>query len=259
MSLGAKVLDKIHENWWKGKSWYLRVAHGYHHSGERVCPQIPDENFKNHLRVYEFAGQFANGRRVLDIGCGTGYGSAHLLECGASAAQGIDLAEEAIAYARRRFGKTGAQFDVMDAQRLGFSDKSFDMVFSSENLEHLPNPQACVKEVRRILTDKGIFVLGTPNCEMNVDERGLLNNPFHVKEFSFEELEAMLHPMFGTVVIFENSLESPTPWGRTMKENRRKKGLVGIIPPPSGQVNIGGLSIDCSTLNNTHSFMVVAQ
>ncbi|MCA3287519.1 MAG: hypothetical protein ING09_13295 [Roseomonas sp.] len=50
--------------------------HGYQHTGERVNPDFADENFRNHLRFYQFASQFVRGKEVLDCGCGTGYGSA---------------------------------------------------------------------------------------------------------------------------------------------------------------------------------------
>jgi 2-polyprenyl-3-methyl-5-hydroxy-6-metoxy-1,4-benzoquinol methylase len=259
MSFTGRVLGRLRWRWWIWKARYLRLVHGYHHSGERVCPDFPDENFLNHVRVYEFAGQFASGRRVLDVGCGTGYGTAFFLKCGAASAQGIDLSTEAISYARRRFGRSGARFEVMDAQAMDLENESFDMVYSSENLEHLPNPDACIKEIRRTLKTGGILILGTPNAEMDVDEKGTVDNPYHVKEFTFEEVESMLRPLFRTVVIFENSLESPTPWGRGMKEARSRRGKIGIATPILGTVEVDGLSINCAALHNTHSFMVVAR
>jgi SAM-dependent methyltransferase len=66
------------------------LRYGYLFNGERVCPDIPVANFHNHLKVYEFAQQFCANKKVLDIGCGTGYGSAKLAEV-ASEVVGIDL------------------------------------------------------------------------------------------------------------------------------------------------------------------------
>lgn len=249
----------LRRGWWLAKVVYLRAVHGYHHTGERVCPDFPDENFRNHLRVYEFAAQFAPGRRVLDVGCGTGYGTAFLLRSGALSAQGIDLSPEAIRYARRKFGDTGARYEVMDAQAIRFPDASFDLVFSSENLEHLPRPTDCIAGIRRVLKEGGIFVLGTPNPEMDLDERGKLDNPYHVQEFSFEELEEMLRPHFKTVVIFENSMESPLPAGQKRKAERFRKGRIGIVAGGRSSVEVDGLAIDCTKLHNTHSFMAVAR
>ena len=56
--------------------YFLRT--GYKVDGERVIPDFPDENFRNHLMVYQFAAQFTAGKDVLDVGCGTGYGTALL-------------------------------------------------------------------------------------------------------------------------------------------------------------------------------------
>ena len=245
--------------WWSTKKFYLSTVHGYKHTGERVCPDFPDDNFNNHLRVYEFAAQFVPGRRVLDVGCGTGYGTAFLLNSGAASVRGIDLSPEAIRYAKRKFGRTGAQYEIMDAQAISFDAGSFDMVFSSENLEHLPKPADCIAGIRRTLAEGGIFVLGTPNPEMDLDEAGTLENPYHVKEFSFEELQTMLRPHFQTVVIFENSMESPFQAGREKKGERIRKGTVGVQNRRGGIVEVDGLRIDCSKLHNTHSFMVVAR
>ena len=64
---------------------------GYQQTGERVNPDFADENFRNHLRFYQFASQFVRGKEVLDCGCGTGYGSALLADSGAKSVLGIDF------------------------------------------------------------------------------------------------------------------------------------------------------------------------
>jgi hypothetical protein len=51
---------------------------GYMPTNDRVNPDFPDENFVNHFKVYKFAARFAKGKRVLDVGSGTGYGSDYL-------------------------------------------------------------------------------------------------------------------------------------------------------------------------------------
>ena len=72
-------------------------------TGERVIPgQVNDDLWAEHVARYALATRFAHGRRVLDLGCGTGYGTADLAQV-ASAAVGVDLAPEAIAYADRSF------------------------------------------------------------------------------------------------------------------------------------------------------------
>jgi len=52
--------------------YYLKT--GYWNTGERVHPLFVTNNFINHLRVYQYVSQFTKGKKVLDVGCGTGYG-----------------------------------------------------------------------------------------------------------------------------------------------------------------------------------------
>jgi 2-polyprenyl-3-methyl-5-hydroxy-6-metoxy-1,4-benzoquinol methylase len=75
---------------------------GYMQTGERVNPDFPDANFNNHLKVYQFAAQFVPGKRVLDIGSGTGYGSEYLAAY-ASSVTGIDYSKTAVRFAQSRY------------------------------------------------------------------------------------------------------------------------------------------------------------
>src|SRR5258708_940555 len=82
---------------------------GYWHTGERCCPDFPDENFINHVKVYRFASQFCSGKKILDVGCGTGYGSSCLADS-ATSVVGIDFSRHAIAYAKRHYSARNIEF-----------------------------------------------------------------------------------------------------------------------------------------------------
>ena len=87
-------------------------------TGERVIPgQVNDDLWAEHVARYALAARFAQGRSVLDLGCGTGYGTADLARV-ASAAVGVDLAPEAIDYALRHF--PSARFLQCSATRRRF-------------------------------------------------------------------------------------------------------------------------------------------
>src|SRR5260370_13256284 len=81
-------------------SYFLRT--GYYSRGERVNPDFPDANFQNHFKVYRFLPQYAVEKDVIDIGCGTGYGTAHLAKVARSIV-GIDISESPLPWARNRY------------------------------------------------------------------------------------------------------------------------------------------------------------
>ncbi len=251
-------MDIARKLWWKTKQWALASTGGYYHSGERVCPDYPDGNFQSHMEVYRFIAQFVKAKRVLDVGSGTGYGDHHLLNQGARSVHGIDASTEAIAYARRTYTDSRLEFLVMDAHELGYRDKSFDVVVSSENLEHLKMPRMNLSEIRRVLKDEGLLILGTPNKEIASPGMPSSANPFHVNEFTYESLEEMVKDYFTSVNIFENTETSPSPLGRSMKEKRKRIGKVGIEPGGARSIQLGALTVDLTHLRNTHSFMVIA-
>lgn len=217
-------------------AWFrLRTLHllrtGYWHTGERVCPEFQDENFINHRKVYQFISQMVKGKHVLDVGCGTGYGTALLAEV-ADKATGIDSSRQAIRYAKRHYHVP--EFFVMDAHKLEFDNESFDLVFSSENFEHLVNQQEHLREVRRVLKHDGVCFIATPNPEAF----GGKPNPYHTKENTYDELLGLLRSQFREVVILENS--------RTPKQDR---GLIA-----DKDLCILGQHLSAEHLSNTHSF-----
>jgi ubiquinone/menaquinone biosynthesis C-methylase UbiE len=228
--------------------------HGYQHTGERVNPDFADENFKNHLRFYQFASQFVRGKEVLDCGCGTGYGAALLADSGAKAVLGIDFSNDAIKFAERRFVRPNLSFRVMDAEHLLLQDGSVDFVYSSENLEHLNNPEANISEIRRVLRPGGMLVLGTPNKEVFSPGRKP-DNPYHVKEFYFEELQSLLSKHFSHVHIFENTLEPKDPLGQQLRRERFERSAIGLRPDGRKTIILDGLSVDLAHLHNTHALV----
>ena len=217
---------------------FLRT--GYYSRGERVTPDIPDANFENHLKVYKFMRQFAIQKDVIDVGCGTGYGTAHLAEV-AKSIVGIDISESAVKWARKRY--PGVKYVQMDAQRLEFPDCSFDLIISTENFEHLADQKSHVQELARVLRPDGLCFVATPNPEMAMGKP----NPYHTKENSFDELTQLFSPYFRELAILENTAMPPTERGRLAKDKRIMMGHIGLQKLDD---------VDDSTwVHNTHSFL----
>ena len=156
--------------------------------------------YSNHIQRYVFASNYIAGRRVLDAGCGTGYGSVFLATRGASSVTAIDISDEALAEANRLYHRDNLRFIKGDVERLSeIPDLGslFDVVINLENIEHLAHPAHFLEETRRQLTTEGILVVSTPNGELTErDDAGRILNPFHVQEFTesaSRALEAVLH------------------------------------------------------------------
>ncbi len=142
-----------------------------HNRAERhdaSLPMLPPERTEAHWRRYELAASLVAARpgaAVIDIACGTGYGSSLLVRCGARSVLGVDRDADSIAYAQRRFARPGVplKFIVGDAQAIPAGDATIDVLASFETIEHVPDPDAMLMEVRRVLTPSGVAVFSTPN------------------------------------------------------------------------------------------------
>jgi len=105
-------------------------------------------------------------RDVLEIGCGIGFVSAFLADTYEMNVQGSDFDPEQIEIARKMLPKSERlRFRVEDAARLSFEDASFDLVVSHNVFHHIPDWEAAVREVARVLRPGGYFMwldLGFP-------------------------------------------------------------------------------------------------
>lgn len=172
-------------------------------TGERVIPgEVNDDLWAEHVSRYAFAARYAPGKYALDIGCGAGYGTAELAHH-ARAVFGIDVADDALRYARTHYALPHAHFTRASACALPFGDGSFDIVTAFEVIEHLSDGRALLAEARRVLRRDGVFFVSTPNKSYYAESRQKDGpNPFHVHEFEFEEFEAALAEFFPGVSIF---------------------------------------------------------
>lgn len=148
---------------------------------------------------YRFASRFVSGCNVLDVACGSGYGSRLLLEGGASSVIGADVSSEIIPHVRERVS-SGAKFVIVPVNLLPFRDASFDVVVSLETLEHVRYPITFLSELRRVLIPRGVLVISTPLN--NSDGRFRPSNPHHVREYSGSEFREIIQEFFRTFEIY---------------------------------------------------------
>lgn len=152
-----------------------------------------------------FARQMVSGARVLDVGCGTGYGAEVLR--GYSSYTGVDLSEESLANARATFGAENVDFRQGDACDLPFGGEQFDVVVCFEMLEHVHEPSRVVAEIRRVLVPGGVVVASTPD-RTNYNATLVEPNEFHVHEMERYEFEQLLASQFAEVSLHPQSYVS---------------------------------------------------
>jgi SAM-dependent methyltransferase len=192
-------------------------------TGERIIPgQVDVDLLNEHVARYTFAARLARGKRVLDAGCGAGYGSAELA-LAADSVVGVDRAPEAIGFARANYGLPNLRFEQASCDALPHPGGSFDLVVAFEVIEHLDHWREFLLEVRRVLAPAGQLIISTPNKLYYTESRGPTGaNPFHVHEFDFEEFQSELKAVFAHVSMYlENHVEGvtfqPHEAGRTVE------------------------------------------
>lgn len=185
---------------------------------ERVIPGV-SANFlyKEAFARYEFAERVLRQRkrgrlRVLDLACGTGYGSALLSK--SHTVIGIDRDEEAVAFAKKCFGdrvyyltgnvEKGLQRQIPDQIRhdVFFDDSPlFDCICAFEIIEHLNKPHNFLKNAFQLLKPNGIMILSTPNAEIPTPPNST-RSKYHTKEFTYKEFNMQLKKTFKNVQMY---------------------------------------------------------
>jgi SAM-dependent methyltransferase len=182
----------------------LKVAGG-RFTGERLHAE-PTEATGNaalfsvdlarHRAAYRYATELWRARRrgtgvrgrLLDLGCGAGYGTSQLAQLDATVI-GLDRELPDRAGVARR-----PSFVLSEVERTPFLAAGFDLVASFQVIEHLERPDTYLSEIARVLEPEGVALLTTPN---RATSDGL--NPYHVHEYLADELREMLARHFGRV------------------------------------------------------------
>lgn len=164
-------------------------------TGERLVTSLGAlHGVVEHLHRYALATQITNGRIVLDIASGEGYGS-FLLSKNAKKVYGIDIDEKSIKHANAKYANSSnLEYRCGSTSKIPLPDHSIDIVVSFETLEHNREHNLMMTEVRRVLKYDGCLLLSSP--ERSIYRKREPNNPFHVKELSLKELELLISKHF---------------------------------------------------------------
>jgi SAM-dependent methyltransferase len=167
-------------------------------TGERTLPDVPEENywFRRHLVVYEWIAARAHGRRVVDLACGEGYGSAVLART-AERVVGVDANPEAHEHARLKYSGPNLTFE---RNMIELWRGDVDCVVFLQTIEHVQDPGAVLDSIREQIGPNGVAYVSTPNV-LTLAPKGAerSGNPWHVREYRPEEYEALCRRHFGQV------------------------------------------------------------
>jgi len=161
-------------------------------TGERLHAGSPlfQVDLARHEAAYRFARERSVEARVLDMGCGSGYGTASL----AGVARSIVGVDRIRPDTTARAG--AAHYVRADLNGIPLAPGCFDLVVSFQVIEHLVDPSEYLDAIRGALCPTGTALISTPNLLVSDRE-----NPYHVHEYASGELEQCLRGHFEEVEI----------------------------------------------------------
>lgn len=171
--------------------------------GERIYPGSCNTTddfvlYLKHLFAYEYTrGVLNNSSRVLEVGCGEGYGTS-VLSQGVGEITGLDLEQKVIDAANQSYGSHNCRYKVFDGSHIPFSDGEFDAVVSFQVIEHVPDDVSFLAEISRVLKPGGVLFLATPTRDYRLRIGQKPWNPFHLREYSADQFSAVVGSVFNS-------------------------------------------------------------
>ena len=183
-------------------------------TGEFFVPSDAEDNKLSnreleieHKQRYQSILQLAQGKTVLDIASGEGYGTS-ILSSVAIQTIGVDINPQLVEHANKKYGGENIRFLHGSATAIPLDANTIDLVVSFETLEHISEQaqRQFILEVTRVLKPGGVFIVSTPNKD-NYTIRYSHYNEFHVHELSRDGFEDLLKSRFRHVVLYDQGLE----------------------------------------------------
>lgn len=196
-------------------------------TGERLETFVTTEAMTEHLHRYAIIFNLIKNKKVLDIACGEGYGTA-LMSKYAKHVTGIDIDKDTISKASHKYRSENINFIDGSILNIPVNDSSYDIITCFETIEHISNHDKALNELKRILSSNGILVISTPEKKYYSDLNNF-KNPFHQKELYEKDFIQLLNKYFTYYEIYSQSSFNGS---LIMKDGERK-----IIKYYSGDYN----------------------
>ena len=160
-------------------------------TGERTVPGVSHENywFRRHEAAYRALTPYCAGARVLEAGCGEGYGAALIADT-AARVLAVDYDPPSTEHVARQY----PQVDVARANlaSLPVTSGAIDVLANFQVIEHLWDQDSFLTECFRALRPGGRLLCTTPNRLTFTPDSDTPLNPFHTRELSPAELAELL-------------------------------------------------------------------
>lgn len=177
-------------------------------TGERFIPGIEDQKLTvEHMQRYKSIIKLVKEKKVIDIACGEGYGTAMLAET-ASEIMGIDIDADTIGRAQEKYNRENLCYKIGSVEKIPVADNSVDLIVSFETIEHVTEElqHAFLKECARVLKSSGMLIMSTPNKEIYSDQYNYVNE-YHVHEFYHDEYLQFLKQKFKFVELYNQAFQ----------------------------------------------------
>lgn len=202
-------------------------------TGERVIEKAYRHSigaytiYAMHGASYHFVESLCADKHVLDLGCGSGYGS-HRIAQVATEVHGVDVADDAIAYARENYRHPRLNYQTIQAGKaLPFPDKHFDVILSFQVIEHVSDDNQYLAEARRLLRPGGYLVVITPDRQHRLLPGQKPWNRWHLREYSMQLLSQRISRHFKV----EQKLHMGAEWNIARTEISRYRKTKWLTLP----------------------------
>lgn len=169
------------------------------YSGERILPtKLFNVTYQQSLLAYEFAANYSEGKSVLDVASGEGYG-AFVLGRTASRVVGIDFNNAAIEEAKKNYGSDTVSFvrgDLLNAPTI-LQGELFDVVCCFQTIEHVQDHDAFLNSLSAVTKPGGYIIVSTPNTNMFHSF-----NPYHPHEVDAQEMNDLFARHFREFTLY---------------------------------------------------------
>lgn len=160
-------------------------------TAERSSGYDPSEQviYNRCLFAYKAASELVKGS-MIELGSGEGYGI-QMLAPMVQRYLAVDKFDTDIS------GQPNVEFRKQLLPSLaGIDDNSFDFAVTFQVIEHIQDDKSFISEIHRVLKPGGVLMLSTPNRPMS-----LTRNPWHIREYSVDELSALVRKSFAKVEV----------------------------------------------------------